>query len=273
MDLVVISANLKPYLTKVLVDKDQKLSAKKVLGKGKVVKSDHFPIIVTLEEMPKAKLKKSNEASWNINKPDGWKTNSKALEDTAKGLEAMVEDENLTEEDVVKKFDAITTKAKFRAFGKSKPPTKKAHAQRMEDRLKAAQGLDDEVSVKELMRKQYDTMEAEINRLKESKFGRVTNIFKIKDIIAGAKKRPQEAHAVLDAEKRDHVVSTEEIKKVTLRHVMNTFKRVAPHEDVELVTMVNDAHDKRRIEADEEELDITEDDFDELLGKLEKRTK
>ena len=138
--------------------------------------------------------------------------------------------------------------------------------------MKAAQGLDDEVSVKELMRKQYNTMEAEINKLKEGKFGRVTNIFKMKDIVAGAKKRPQEAHAVLDVEKRDLVVSTEEIKKVTLRHIMNTFICVAPHEDVELlVTMVND--DKRMLEADKEELDITEDDFDEPLGKLEKKNK
>ena len=69
---------------------------------------------------------------------------------------------------------------------------------------------------------------------------------------------PHLAHDVLDAEKKDLVVSTEEIKKVTLRHVMNTFKRVAPHEDVELlVTMVNDVHDKRMLEADKEELDIT----------------
>ena len=55
---------------------------------------------------------------------------------------------------------------------------------------------------------------------------------------------------------------------------MNTFKRVAPHEDVELiVTMVNEAHDERMIEGDEEEMEITEDDFDELVSKLEKKNK
>ena len=74
LDLVVMSANLTPNLTKVLVDKDQKFSAKKVglaRGKEKVVKSDHFPIIVTLEEMLKAKLKKPTDCSWNLNKPGG----------------------------------------------------------------------------------------------------------------------------------------------------------------------------------------------------------
>ena len=108
----------------------------------------------------------------------------------------------------------------------------------------------------------YTAMEAEITKLKEGKFGRVTNIFKMKDIVAGSKKRPQEAHAVLDVETKNLVVSTEEIKKVTLKHVRNTFKQDPPDEDVEsLVTMVNEAHDNRIVETDEEDIDITEDDF------------
>ena len=56
----------------------------------------------------------------------------------------------------------------------------------------------------------------------------------MKEIVPGAKKRPQEAHAVLDVETKNLVVSREEIKRVTLKHVMKTFKRVAPHEDIEL---------------------------------------
>jgi hypothetical protein len=134
--------------------------------------------------------------------------------------------------------------------------------------------MDDEKIVKELLRNQYNTMEAEINKLKEGKFGRVTNVFKMKEIVAGAKKRPQEAHTVLDVETKNLIVSTEEIKRVTLNHVMNTFKRVAPHEDVKLIViMVSEAHDKRMIEGVEEEMEITEDDFGELVGKLEKKKK
>ena len=101
-----MSANLTPYLTKVMIDKDHKFSAKKV-GKEKVVRSDHFPIIVMLEGMPKAKLKKSNECSWNLNKPNGWKAYNNTLQIAAKGLEGIVEDESLPEDEVVKKFDAI----------------------------------------------------------------------------------------------------------------------------------------------------------------------
>ena len=35
---------------------------------------------------------------------------------------------------------------------------------RLEDRLKAAQGLDDENKIRDLRRKQYDDMEEEINK-------------------------------------------------------------------------------------------------------------
>ena len=64
--------------------------------------------------------------------------------------------------------------------------------------------------------------------------------------------------------------STDEIKKVTLNDVMNTFKWNAPHDDVDfLVTMVNEAHDNRMVITDEEDIDVTEDDFNELLSKVE----
>ena len=125
------------------------------------------------------------------------------------------------------------------------------------------------------MRKQYDTMEEEINKLKEGKLWRVTNIFKMKDIVVGSKKRPQEAHAVMDVETKNLVVATQEIEKVTLNHVMNTFKRGAPHKDVELIIkMVNKAHNNRMVKEDEEEdIEITMEDFDELIKKLEKKNK
>ena len=57
---------------------------------------------------------------------------------------------------------------------------KKAEAQGLEVRLKAAQGLDSEENVKALMRKQYEAIEDDINKLKAGKFGRLTNVFKMK---------------------------------------------------------------------------------------------
>ena len=50
--------------------------------------------------------------------PDSWKAYNKAPEDAAQGLESLVDDESISEEDVVKKFDAITKKGKIPSFWK-----------------------------------------------------------------------------------------------------------------------------------------------------------
>ena len=61
--------------------------------------------------------------------------------------------------------------------------------------------MDSEENVRELMRRQYDQLKDEINKLKENKYGRITNVFKMREIVAGPKKAPQEAHAVIDKER------------------------------------------------------------------------
>ena len=75
---------------------------------------------------------------------------------------------------------------------------------------------------------------------------------------------------------KEIVVADEEIKKATLNHCMNTFRHEDPHEDVEdLLTMVNSVHEDRMQQTDDEEepMDISKDDFDELVRKLEKEKK
>ena len=147
LDLVIISSNLLPYATRMKVDKEQEFSGMKVgmaRGSRKVTKWDHFPIIVMLEKMPKAKMKIQKESRLNLNKEGCWETHKSVMEEKAEELEAVVEDKDLSEEEVVKKFDSVANKAKFKAFGNSKPMTARAEARRLEDKLKAAQGLDKE---------------------------------------------------------------------------------------------------------------------------------
>ena len=62
-------------------------------------------------------------------------------------------------------------------------------------------------------------MKEEINKLKEWKFGRVTNIFKMKEIVGGSKKATQEAHAVIDPETKELVVANELIRKPLYEHL------------------------------------------------------
>ena len=266
-----------PYVTKVEIDSKQLYSAKKVVrsaGKEKLIRSDHYPLIVLLEKLPLAKVSEPKESSWNVLKPGGWDIYKLALEEESDNINNIIEDKSISEEEVMKKIDTITDKVKFKAFGKSKPITLRTEKQRLAIRLIAAQGLDGEQSVKDLMRKQYDSLEIEINKLKEGKFGRITNILKMKEIVSGSKKIPQEVSAVYDIEKKELVVSNDNIKKISLKHCMNTLKNRKPDKDVEeLVELVNKVHEKRMIEKDDEEMEIKEKDFDELMKRLTRKNK
>ena len=198
------------------------------------------------------------------------------MEEAAAKLDEATENEGLSIEEVMKKNDAIMNKVKFQAFGKSKPITKKALNRRLEDRLRAAQGLDDEEKLKELRRKHYDDMEEEINKLKLAKYGRATSVFKMKEVVAGPKKSPQEPHAILDSDTDDLVVDNEVIKKVTLKHCLNTLENNVPEEEVEeIVKLVNKVHDKRMDESEDnnEDAEISMEEFEEVVEKMEKREK
>ena len=108
------------------------------------------------------------------------------------------------------KVNKMEDKVKFKAFGKTKPRYKKAFE-------KAATPKDnDEDQAKAIMKKQSEKLEAEITKIRSLKQGRTTNVFKMREAITGKKKAKQEAHAILDEETDELVVSNCEIKKVTL---------------------------------------------------------
>ena len=80
------------------------------------------------------------------------------------------------------------------------------------------------------------------------------------EIVAGPKKAPQEAHAVMDKEKDELVVSMEGIKEVTLKHCIDTLKDNDPDKDVEqLVTVINEVHESRMEEDDCNSMEVTKD--------------
>ena len=277
LDLCIMSANLVSFATKMIVDSQQMYCPKKVMmtrGRTKVIRSDHYSIVVQLEGMPRANTKVTHESRWNLNKPGGWDVYKVAPEEASEKMDAIIDDESKSIEEVMKKVDAIMDSVKYKAFDKTKPMTKKAYNRRLGVRLAAAQGLDRDERVKELMRKQFDQLEEEITKLKKNKFGRVTTVFKMREIVAGPRKAPQELHAVFDKDNKELIVSTEGIKKVTLEHCMDTLKDNEPEHDVEqLVTAIKDVHELRMEEDDDIPMEVTKDEFDQILEKFDRKNK
>ena len=112
------------------IDSKQNFCPKKVgrsKGKENIIRSDHYPIILELKNIPKAKTILQKESRWNLKKPGGWEIYKAAMEEVATKMVEVTEDESLTIEDVMNKNEAIMNKVKFKAFGKSKPATQKSY--------------------------------------------------------------------------------------------------------------------------------------------------
>ena len=215
---------------------------------------------------------KSNRVgNWNLNVPDGWKKYKELSNTIAEQMISIIEDESFDIETVKKKTDALQTKKKFQAFGKTKSPTGKAKKRRLEGGHKSAQGLDDE---EEILRVQSQLIEDAINKIKYEKHGRVTNVFKMRELVAGPRKQQQEAHAVKDPKTGTTVVSSEEIKRVNLEHCVNVLRNNVLKEEVkELQKFQSNLHDRMMEDNSDEATTITKDDFDHVVGKFKRKNK
>ena len=133
--------------------------------------------------------------------------------------------------------------------------------------------ITEEVTNKDLIKKQSKRIEEEVIRIKSLKLGRVGNVFKMKEVITGPKKGSQVPTAIKDPNTGDMVVSNEEIKNVTLAYcVANlTHKSNVVNKGLELK---ENLHKMRMEEVDNEDCDISEEDYNGVLSKFaEKSTK
>ena len=71
--------------------------------------------------------KEKTKPTWNTRKPGGWETYKELSDKVAGEIEIIADDESLEDDKVMEKVDRIQTKLKFKAFGKTKPQTEKAH--------------------------------------------------------------------------------------------------------------------------------------------------
>ena len=134
--------------------------------------------------------------------------------------------------------------------------------------------MEDEEEMKQILKQQSQVIEDAINKIKAEKPGRVTNVFRMRELEAGQKKQKQEAHAVRDPETGENVVSSEEIKRVNLEHCVKVLTNNIPKsEGEELLAFQSDLHDTMMEDETDSESTITEDEFDAVLGKFKQKNK
>ena len=278
IDLVIMSADLAPFLRRIRIDQKKEFAparARMVNGRKKLIYSDHHPIIIEFENLPKGWIAKDKQSSWNRNKPGGWEQYKNLTEIASKKMDVIIQNNELTNEEVAEKLENVETKIKFQAFGKTKPPSKLKVTRRMKKEASTAQRLDsEEVRVSKIFKKQCQEIEDDINILKAGKCGKVTNVFKMAEIIGGAKKLKEEAHSIVDPETKDIVVATEEIKRVSLAHCVRVLQNNPVKPEAELwVKVESEVHEAMMTKETDKEDNINWDDFKDVINKFKSKNK
>ena len=235
LDLAIISSSLLPFLHKVEIDKDKKFTPRRVLKRKQnimTIFTDHFSLKIELKGIPRRTDCDKIEAGWNLGKPGGWKAYKTITDEVSDKVKNIVGQEDLDVNSVLKKIYAIDTKVKFRAFGKTKPSVKTYSTTRKCMKMCEIHPCDNCKNQKEkdeeTYRRQTQRIELAIEQIRESKQGRVGNVFMLKRNIAGPNKTPQEAAAVRDPINGELLVNKSEIKETTLTYCINNLKNNIP---------------------------------------------
>ena len=268
LDLTLASSNLLPFVKKMVIDSKRHFTARRIIKKKTgttMIFTDHYSVKVMLAGLPVRQKPVNKETNWNFNKPGGWENYEKLTGDAADKLKEIVETaavENNTANETMKKVDAMENNIKFTAFGKTKPPTKR--------KLAAKKALTNE----ELMRKQAQTIKEEILKIQKEDKSRIGRIYKMKDFLVGGKKDNQEPAAIRNPANNDLVVAPEEIKKVTLEYCKNNLKKVGYQIEGnnEAHKMKAKLHEMMMEDNDDEDFDIENDDFNEVIDKFRRKS-
>ena len=82
--------------------------------------ADHYSIEVKLSEMPKRKIKVENTSTLNLRKPGGWDVYKDLSDKSAEKIEKLMDDDEITIDEVMGKVMTIEKEIKCASFGKTR---------------------------------------------------------------------------------------------------------------------------------------------------------
>ena len=124
LDLGIVSAGLVPFVTTFLIDKEQQFTpmrGRKTKNGIKSTYSDHFSvelIFTGLQRAGRADQEEEEERSdWNLRKIGGWEEYEKQTDNIASKVESILENEDISVDERMRRIEKVDNKAKFAAFG------------------------------------------------------------------------------------------------------------------------------------------------------------
>ena len=116
------SRELTPFINKLTIDKKRKMAVYRVIKAKKSYKkvfSDHYTCLLTLKNLPfQPAGSKTKMVKWNVKKENGWDNYKKISDELSNKIDKIVENKDLSMQELMNKFDKVHNKIKFMAFGK-----------------------------------------------------------------------------------------------------------------------------------------------------------
>ena len=237
--------------------------------------------------MLKSFQKEEKLVSWNTNKKDGWKnylettTNNEMLDDLAKNADM------LDSTQIMSRMSRFLNRIKLESFGKVKVSHSSESNRRLEELYKLktyAIKIDDEPEAnkienqirEELLIQQRKDFEKKLKCLDEikKKKGNSSAIFKLKEQLLGSKKAGPEAVSMEDPRTGLMIVEKKKLKEASVNYVSNLLTNRLPKEEYqqEFQAMEN-LHDLRIAENENNDEELTKDDFEDFLKQMTKKNK
>ena len=111
-------------------------------------------------------------------------------------------------------------------------------------------------------------IEDDISSLKSAKGGRITKVFRVKDMISGSKLGEQEQVSIKDSISGELLVNESEIKKASLVYCRNVLTSREPVQDFkDEVESINKLHELRMLRVEDE------DDYEKIVTRFKNKGK
>ena len=149
-----------------------------------------------------------------------------------------------------------------------------------EDGVAISQGLEagcsecksDKDLDEDVLRRQSQRMEDEINNIKKTGCGRLARIFKLKKKIVGDRKIGQEPSAIKDPDTGELLVSSKDIKTTTLKYCVDNLKDNKVSKNVEVIVKLKEGLHKMRMEEDtKHEFEVDKEEIEAVVEKFKSK--
>ena len=141
-------------------------------------------MILNLQNLPTKRRddRRKRNVTWNLARKDGWERYKSLTKEKNDKIREVIEDEELDIEEVMDRLEKFENKIEFTAFGKT---SKKASVPKKGGPKLVH--IDESEKAKELIEKQSELIEEEVEKIRRRGGGKINQIHKIAKDLKGAK--------------------------------------------------------------------------------------